>query len=979
MATAPNFQPVESDRFPELARLFERHAERRINLIHLHHTFIPDQALFNDLTNEFGDETAAGLELCRRMWRYHTADLGWSDIGQHVTIDPAGRIWLNRSWNRPPASASGFNGSGKLGPFMIEMIGNFDKGQETPTKPQEKAMLTVMAAMQSVFGLGPDAFAFHNEMTNRKTCPGNSMDKAALIAKLVKQHASLKGSKWSASIDGPLDVQQTTAHRLLTALLSQHSNVVPAGGERGIVQSEIAAEPEEDGMSPEAIAKLTGRAGPVSRIETRAMATRGGGSAEFQLTPAMRRELKPHVINLRQGEFSNDGDFTTSSDDADALVNRHLDRWVQDRLQANETPRVMVHAHGGLTSEESGLVYAYTMYKWWKQQGVYPIFFVWETGTIETIWQLLEEKFGIGARGLTDFLGEARDAAIEFAVRQLGQDFWSIMKLSAERASDTGPNFGAHQMARLLHALHEKHSEKIEFHTVGHSAGAIFHAYFMREFSEGSRQIPIQTVHYLAPACTIDLFKDVVLPRVKNSRIQNFNLYTMDRMTERDDPTVPAYGKSLLYLVSRGFERRHGEPILGLEESIVQDPEIVDFLGLGGTTSPNARLILSPSGTEVPDNSRAGATTHGGFDNDQDTMTSVALRVVGGNDASTVPPVPAASSLTRGGSQRLFAPLTSRFQPDVYRQLFGAAPPMIAPSVVTMPVNPSPTPADDLHVAAGSTGGGSASARQNGKRIGLCIGIDDYPGDMALNGCVNDANLWADLLRSLNFDVTMLVNSEATHQGMIDAMTQVIARAQPGDLVAIQYAGHGTFFGDTNSDEEDQLDEALVPFHPDSVDLFLSDDELWPILQGGAAGAVITVFMDCCHSASNTRAAPPRSGSGKARKFRPTSRQTAGHLSRMREIRARSGLMSKAIADMKHVKFAACQDNEVAFEDNGHGKFTLAATNAIQELIGHSPVPTNDTMRLKIEKAFQVDRSQTPHLEARTEDKLAPFLGGVLG
>jgi len=55
------------------------------------------------------------------------------DVAGNVTIDPEGRIWLNRSFDLPPASAAGFNGSGQLGPFMIEMIGNFDQGRETPS------------------------------------------------------------------------------------------------------------------------------------------------------------------------------------------------------------------------------------------------------------------------------------------------------------------------------------------------------------------------------------------------------------------------------------------------------------------------------------------------------------------------------------------------------------------------------------------------------------------------------------------------------------------------------------------------------------------------------------------------------------------------------------------------------------------------------------------------------------------------------
>jgi hypothetical protein len=45
----------------------------------------------------------------------------------------------------------------------------------------------------------------------------------------------------------------------------------------------------------------------------------------------------------------------------------------------------------------------------------------------------------------------------------------------------------------------------------------------------------------------------------------------------------------------------------------------------------------------------------------------------------------------------------------------------------------------------------------------LCVGINDYPGaDMDLNGCVNDAMDWQSLLESRGYQVTRLLDSEAT-------------------------------------------------------------------------------------------------------------------------------------------------------------------------------------------------------------------------
>lgn len=957
MPGEPSFDSVDAERFPELAYLFAEHGSRRISAVHLHHTFIPDQALFEDLSRETGDPEAAGLELCRRMWRYHTKDLGWRDIAQHVTIDPDGQIWLNRNWNLPPASAAGFNGSDLLGPFMIEMIGHFDRGEETPTKAQQDAMETVVAAIQVAFGLEASALAFHNEMTDSKSCPGTSFDKDDLIAAIRQRHG--KVARGGDETGGPLGERQTMAYKLLCDLIHSDS---AGDGSRGT--PELAAELDETSMSPAAIRTLTGKAVP-----ERAGA-RGGGSDDHLLTPAMRRALKPHVINLRQGEFSTDGDFTTSAEDAERLVNVELDQWVKDRLKAKEKPRVMIYAHGGLTSEESGLAYAFTMLNWWKSIGVYPIFFVWETGVVESIYQLIEERFGIGSRG---FFDDIRDGAIERVVHQLGQPFWDIMKSSARTASKTGSSFGAHRLAQLLKGLSEQHDQKIAFHAVGHSAGAIFHNYFMRECTEGSRPLTIDTLHYLAPACTIDLFRRLVKPLV-GGRVQNFTLYTMDRITERNDDTVPLYGKSLLYLVSRGFERERGEPILGLEDSINDDSDMLAFLGLGGAPSQDTQVIWSPSGDAVPDNSKSNSTTHGGFDNDQDTMTSVALRILGSGDAAAIPKVQQPDDAARGFGRRLFAPLNSRFTKETFSELFPAAEISIAsgsqagnPSVVLPSTAPALLSAADRDVLV---------ARDGGKRLALCIGIDDYPGNAKLHGCVNDSNLWGSTLQSMGFEVTYLHDRAATHDAILTSIGAIVKRAASGDVVVIQYAGHGAYVDDASGDEADGRDEVLVPFDYEEPNKLLADDELWTVLQAGAPGAVVTVFMDCCHSASNSRFAMTK---GKARQMRLDQALMAAHRNRLRRSRSGSVAGSKAIENMKHVKYAACQDKEEAFEENGHGKFTLAAIETIKELRGREQGRSNHDVHFMIEQRFGNDARQHPHLEARNRDKRGPFLGGLLG
>ena len=51
-------------------------------------------------------------------------------------------------------------------------------------------------------------------------------------------------------------------------------------------------------------------------------------------------------------------------------------------------------AHGGIVSERDGLAIARTQIPWWLENGAYPLHFVWETGFVETLKQLLGWRAG---------------------------------------------------------------------------------------------------------------------------------------------------------------------------------------------------------------------------------------------------------------------------------------------------------------------------------------------------------------------------------------------------------------------------------------------------------------------------------------------------------------------------------------------------------------------------------------------------------
>ena len=125
---------------PELRRRRDWGAPRRwrsggpsyndtIRQVHVHHTVN---------SNSYSRADVPGL--IRGMYRYHTKNLGWSDIGYNFLVDRFGRIWTGRAGGarRPVRGAHtlGFNETS----CGVSVIGNFET-----TKPSRKVIRSVAA------------------------------------------------------------------------------------------------------------------------------------------------------------------------------------------------------------------------------------------------------------------------------------------------------------------------------------------------------------------------------------------------------------------------------------------------------------------------------------------------------------------------------------------------------------------------------------------------------------------------------------------------------------------------------------------------------------------------------------------------------------------------------------------------------------------------------------------------------------------
>jgi len=863
------FQRLTIEQFAAVLAAFE--FRRRITAVHMHHTWRPNHAMWR------GHDSMVG------MWRFHTEERGFSDIAQHLTIDPEGQVWTGRNWNLPPASAVGHNGNSTAGPFMFETVGDFDRGRDVLQGSQRKAVLDVIALVQARFGLAPENLMFHNQMAS-KTCPGSAIAHDAFLAEL-RGHS----------------VQLTTASRGRAPARGRQPLPLPdsALADGALVQRTLRL------IEPDPVAARSAAATMLEELEydhgSEAAVLGASRGADGAPTPEQIDALRPYVLNLRMGGFSNNGHMTSSPADVDMIVNEHLRREL-DAAQGAPV-RIVLFAHGGLVKESRGLAIAHDQVAWWRDNGVYPIHFIWETGLFETIKDLLERaRSPLRQRGLGDLISDhLTDPLIESAVRALQSErIWGAMKSSAQLASADGG--GARALLAALATLVQQ-GANIELHAVGHSAGSIFLSHLV-DAAHALGLPAFKSVQFMAPAVRVDTFRHLTEPRVGND-IDALTVFTMRRDFERDDDCAGLYRKSLLYLVSGGCEPERDAPLLGLEDSLRADPALRALFGLGQAGNGKCEVVWSKSPL-AEGRSGSRAVSHGNFDNDAPTMNAVLRRVLGIED--TVPLVRPYSA-----SRAIFDP----WQDGV------DWPPELQPSPSGAAIGPPasmPAPAAPLM---------SSSLSTNGRRLALCVGIDGYP-TAPLAGCRNDARLWQRTLGALGFEAQVLF--DPTRSELVAAIERLFGGALAGDQIVLQYAGHGTHVDDLDGDEAGGdtpgRDEALCPLDFSEGALFI-DDDLGTMIDALHLGAQLTLFMDCCHSGSNTRIGGQRQRppvGARARYVAPTPRLQQAH----REWRSsHGGARAAARAAHPELLFTACRSDQVAWESAGHGEFTLRATQVL--------------------------------------------------
>jgi len=156
--------------------MMAKNINRKITMIHNHHTLVPDYSHFKG-SNHFA--------LCEAMKNSHMTDRRFADIAQQITTFPDGKIVIGtRSFERGPACIKGNNKEA----ICIEHVGNFDKRQDEMTKEHKKTIIHVNAVLNLRLKLMPtaDTIVYHHwfnlssghrhngDSRPQKSCPGTN-------------------------------------------------------------------------------------------------------------------------------------------------------------------------------------------------------------------------------------------------------------------------------------------------------------------------------------------------------------------------------------------------------------------------------------------------------------------------------------------------------------------------------------------------------------------------------------------------------------------------------------------------------------------------------------------------------------------------------------------------------------------------------------------------------------------------------------
>lgn len=337
-----------------------------------------------------------------------------------------------------------------------------------------------------------------------------------------------------------------------------------------------------------------------------------GGQSKPRTQAPPRHEIADHYVHIDDGQFDPFGDYPSKAAEVDGIVRRAAG------TDGGTPPRhLLLYAHGGLNDVKACAARVGAWRPVFRANKVHDIHFIWETGLFPELRDVLLGKQDFAkerAGGLSDWW----DKVVERATHPLGHALWKEMQSDADHAFRADAA-GTRTLERLFAALAEvPENRRPRLHLVGHSAGSIWFAHLLERWRALGGPA-IDNLILFAPACTAALFNSHIRPALKDRTVGHLHHFLLDDKTEQDDNVAQIYRKSLLYLVSRSYERRDAVvPLMGMAKHLGE----LDCEGIAS----RVRHYDTAAHRE-----KTTAASHGGFDNDAPTMNSMLRLVLGGD------------------------------------------------------------------------------------------------------------------------------------------------------------------------------------------------------------------------------------------------------------------------------------------------------------------------------------------------------------
>jgi len=336
----------------------------------------------------------------------------------------------------------------------------------------------------------------------------------------------------------------------------------------------------------------------------------GTGGTRIEASGPPVAQIAGHFVHIDDGQYDPEGEYATDQ----GAVGR-----ICKDLVTGGAKHILLFAHGGLNDVNGS---ATRVGKWrtvFKANGIAELHFIWETGFFEELRDVLlgKEKF---AKERVSGISSWWDDWIEKMSQPVGFPLWSEMRSDAETAFDSIPAAGTDFITALKKEIAAAGGNAPKVHLVCHSAGSIWMGHLIERW-ERIGGPAIEQLMLFAPACSVDLFRDKIVPAMKSRLIGRLHHFQLDDKREQDDNVASVYRKSLLYLVSRSFQDKNRVvPILGMQKYRDDVNRLVNDAGIAGRYS-----VYDPQTTSA----RTLAQQHGRFDNDEATMNSMLEFVLG--------------------------------------------------------------------------------------------------------------------------------------------------------------------------------------------------------------------------------------------------------------------------------------------------------------------------------------------------------------